>query len=73
MNIKQIITVLTDISELISCNIYDADAMRELEPDSNWPRHYKQLQAISSAIKYLTKLDNFTKSIVYFNSNREVK
>jgi hypothetical protein len=71
MNIKQIITILTDISELISCNVYDADAMQELEPDSKWPSYDYQLAAIDAAIKFLTKLDNFTKSIVYFNSNKE--
>ena len=72
MNKKQIITVLTNIEELIRCSVYDADAMQELEPDSNWPSYNKQLEAISAAIKFLTKLDNFTKSIVYFNSNKEV-
>lgn len=72
MNIKQIIQILASIRELILCDIYDAEAMRELEPSENWPSYAYQLEALSSAIKFLTKLDNFTKSIVYFNSNKEV-
>lgn len=68
MNIKQIITILMDINDLIACEVYDADAMRELNPVEQWPSHDKQIEAISAAIKFLTKLDKFTNSIVYWRS-----
>jgi hypothetical protein len=53
-------------------DIYDAEAMRELDPEENYPSQSAQLRAIKHAIDFLKKLDSFTNSIVYFNSNKEV-
>ena len=72
MNINEIINILLSIRELILCDIYDAQSMQELEPDENWPSQNAQLRAIRHAIDFLKKLDSFTHSIVYFNSNKEV-
>jgi len=72
MNINNIIEILEIIRGFIMSDIYDAEAMRELDPDENYPSQSAQLRAIKQAIYFLRKLDNFTKSIVYFNSHKEV-
>lgn len=72
MNINEIIKILLSIRELILCDIYDAEAMRELEPSENWPSRSKQLRAIKLAVNFLRKLRDFSENIVYFNSNKEV-
>jgi hypothetical protein len=73
MNIKQMIKVLTEIQELINCDVYDANAMQELESESNWPSKRQQFKTIEHVIRLLWKVENFTGSIVYFNSNKEVQ
>jgi hypothetical protein len=72
MSIKNIIYTLELIDALIMSDVYDASVMQEFEPDKNWPSQSAQLRAIRHAIDILKKLDNFTNSIVYFNSNKEV-
>ena len=66
------IKVLTEIEELINCDVYDANAMQELEPESNWPSKREQRRTIKFVIRLLWKVQDFTNSIVYFNSNKEV-
>jgi glutamine cyclotransferase len=72
MNINNIINILEIIRGFIMSDIYDAEAMRELDPEENYPSQSAQLRAIKHAIDFLKKLDSFTNSIVYFNSNKEV-
>ena len=72
MSIKQMIKVLIEIQELINCDVYDANAMQELEPESKWPSKREQSRTINYVIRLLIKVENFTGSIVYFNSNKEV-
>ena len=72
MNIKNIVYTLKLIDTLIVSSIYDAEAMREFEPDKNWPNQETQSRAIKQAINLLEKLDKFSNAITYFNSNKEV-